>query len=835
MKKLNNKDYIYILSTILLFIAIIFSIVGTKYVNGSTVDWESQHWIFPEYFRTLFYDTKDLFPSFAFNLGAGENIYNFSYYGFLSPIVLMSYLFPSIKMVNFIEISMILVVIISDILMYYFLKKRFDSKITLIGTLLFLLSGPIIYHTHRHIMFISYMPFLLLALIGVDLYFDKNKKSLLIISIFLIIMSSYYYSIGSIICIVLYGIYKYIELNKKITFKKFIMDGIKFVLPIILGIMLSMVLILPTFYALKSGRPDITSSVNITKLLMPKFNFKEILYNSYTIGTTSILLIAIIYGFMSKHKNDKFLSIVFTLLILFPIIIFTLSGFMYERGKVLIPLLPLAILLISKFLNEYKLKHDKKFMILAIIISIIQIITYLKSKEYVFIIDVILVLIAYLLSIKYKNKNYLLYPILLTALVVCFINNSSDKLVTKEDLSLQFNTYNYDILNKIINSDENVYRVANDIMGKKNINRVINKDYYLPSIYSSLENPYYYDFTTNIIGNEMENNISTAITSSKNILFNTFIGTKYMITNGYEPIGYKNIEKSNIYINEKVLPIGYVTTNVLDKNTYDLLDKIEKPYALLTNAIVDTEEKTNYKNKVKEENIKYEVKNKNVEIDKKEDKYIIKSNEDGNLVLKLNKTYKDKILFIAFDMNYSESCKIGDTSITINGVKNTLSCRSWTYHNKNYKFNYSISSNNPIEELNIEFTKGKYEISNIKVYSLEYKYIEEFVDSVDKFVINKDLTKGDTIVGEINVNEMGYFILTIPYEDKGFHIHVDDKEMQYERINESFIGFKIDEGHHDIKIIYTAPYLLEGLIISITGYMIFLPVIYSDIFKKKRR
>ena len=263
MKKLNNKDYIYILSTILLFIAILFSIVGTKYVNGSTVDWESQHWIFPEYFRTLFYDTKDLFPSFAFNLGAGENIYNFSYYGFLSPIVLVSYLFPSIKMVNFIEISMILVVIISDILMYYFLKKRFDSKTTLIGTLLFLLSGPIIYHTHRHIMFISYMPFLLLALMGVDLYFDKNKKSLLVLSIFLIIMSSYYYSIGSIICVVLYEIYKYLEINKKITFKKFIIDGIKFILPILLGIMLSMILILPTFYALKSGRPDITIWLNV--------------------------------------------------------------------------------------------------------------------------------------------------------------------------------------------------------------------------------------------------------------------------------------------------------------------------------------------------------------------------------------------------------------------------------------------------------------------------------------------------------------------------------------------------------------------------------------------
>ena len=835
MRKMNNKDYIYILAIIILFIVILFFLVGTKYVNGSTMDWDSQHWIIPEYFRTLFYDTKDLFPSFAFNLGAGENIYNLSYYGFLSPIVLISYLFPSIKMVNFIEISMIFIVIISVILMYYFLRKRFDSKISLIGTLLFLLSGPVIFHTHRHIMFINYMPFLILSLIGVDLYFDKNKRTLLIISAFLIIMSSYYYSISSIICIVLYGIYEYIEMNKKITLKKFIIDGIKFILPILLGIMLSMILILPTFYALKSGRPDITSSVDVLKLLIPNINLKEILYNSYTIGTTSIFIVAIIYGLISKKTNDKFLSIIFLLIILFPIVMYILSGFMYVRGKVLIPLLPLAILLITTFLDKYRYNDNKKFVILLFVVSIVQIILYIKSKEYIFILDVLLVFIIYLLSLKYKNKNYLIYPLLLSTLIVCFINNYTDILVTKEDLSLQFNTYNYDKLNKVIDKDINIYRTANDMMGMKNINRVINKNYYLPSIYSSLENPYYYEFTTNTIGNEMENNISTAITSSKNIIFNTYMGTKYMITHGYEPIGYKNIKDSNVYINEKVLPIGYVTTNILDKNTYDLLDEIEKPYALLTNAVIDMDENTTYENKIKEENIKYEIIDSNVQINKEDEKYIINSNDSGKLLLKLDKTYKNEILFITFDMNYSESCIVGDTSITINGVKNTLSCKTWTYHNKNYKFNYTISSNEEIDKLNIEFVKGKYEISNIKVYSLDYNNILEFVESVDEFKIDKSLTKGDIIIGEINVTETGYFILSIPYEEKGFNIYVDDREVEYERVDESFIGFKIDEGYHNIKIVYTSPYLLEGLIISIMGYVIFLPIIYLDIFKKKRR
>ena len=58
--------------------------------------------------------------------------------------------------------------------------------------------------------------------------------------------------------------------------------------------------------------------------------------------------------------------------------------------------------------------------------------------------------------------------------------------------------------------------------------------------------------------------------------------------------------------------------------------------------------------------------------------------------------------------------------------------------------------------------------------------------------------------------------------------------IEYEKINDIFIGFPINEGYHDIKIIYTSPYLLEGMMISICGYMIFLPIIYNDIFRKKR-
>ena len=75
------------------------------------------------------------------------------------------------------------------------------------------------------------------------------------------------------------------------------------------------------------------------------------------------MLIAVLYGLFNKKKSDRFLSIVFSLLIVFPVFIYILSGFMYIRGKVLIPLLPLAILLITNFLSSYKKEKDNKFYI----------------------------------------------------------------------------------------------------------------------------------------------------------------------------------------------------------------------------------------------------------------------------------------------------------------------------------------------------------------------------------------------------------------------------------------------------------------------------------------
>ena len=171
-----KKDKKYLIIYILITLGVLIGFSCSNYLFGSNTDWLNQHTAFPEYFRKSFYTTHNFFPNFIFNLGSGQNIYNFSYYGLYNPLIIISYLFPMIKMQTYIIGVMLLVTLITTIMIYYFIKEKYDIKIAFISGLLYLLAAPILFNAHRHIMFVSYMPFLLLGLFGIEKY-NKNSNN----------------------------------------------------------------------------------------------------------------------------------------------------------------------------------------------------------------------------------------------------------------------------------------------------------------------------------------------------------------------------------------------------------------------------------------------------------------------------------------------------------------------------------------------------------------------------------------------------------------------------------------------------------------------------------
>lgn len=119
---------------------------GRYGVFGSKVDWISQHSVFPDYFRQQFYDTGDFFPEFAAGIGGGQNIYNFAYYGLYSPVFLLSYLLPFVKMSDYLIAASFTCLASAVVLLYFWLIKReFSQTVSFLTALLFLLSAPMIF------------------------------------------------------------------------------------------------------------------------------------------------------------------------------------------------------------------------------------------------------------------------------------------------------------------------------------------------------------------------------------------------------------------------------------------------------------------------------------------------------------------------------------------------------------------------------------------------------------------------------------------------------------------------------------------------------------------
>ena len=493
-----------------------------------------------------------------------------------------------------------------------------------------------------------------------------------------------------------------------------------------------------------------------------------LLYHPYSMGLTLISLVATTLMIFSKKKENRILSVIILLISIFPIFNFVLNGFLYINGKSLIPFIPLVLLNTADFLELIFSKLNKKVKI---------------------------VLITY---------------IMISASIVCFKCNLSEDLITPDTIEDSFYQYY---------SDDTLYRTNTSLIDKTYINKVRSPSEYKTTMYSSTFNKNYYDAYNDLFYNPKPNRNKFYMNSSTNILFQMYMGEKYIISREEYPndMYQKVFSKDDIFVyqNDYVLPIGYATTRNINIKDFEDLSYPENVVNMLGNSV--TSDETNIE-LIKIDNVKpsYTLHEKqNIEYTKiAEDGYLVEALENARITLEMDIELKNKLLFIGFDLEEQTY----DLSIQINDVKNKLTSKNARYKNGHTYFNFILFDN----LLNIQFDKGEYMIHHINISVIDLDYLKNVKNNVDHFIIDKDRTKGDSIVGKIDVKEENsYFVISIPY-DKGFSILVDGKKMNYQKVNKAFIGFKITKGNHDIEITYHAPYQKMGEILSLTGIIFLL-------------
>ena len=126
----------------------------------------------------------------------------------------------------------------------------------------------------------------------------------------------------------------------------------------------------------------------------------------------------------------------------------------------------------------------------------------------------------------------------------------------------------------------------------------------------------------------------------------------------------------------------------------------------------------------------------------------------------------------------------------------------------------------------MRFSKGKYRLSHVQAYlgSLPERSKALYQSEMQ---VDKKQTKDNVIQGTIQVKNDGWFITSIPY-DTHFKMYIDGKETKIEKVNTAFLGCKIGSGKHEVKIVYHAPGVTAGKMLSLIGIAGFLLLLVRE-------
>lgn len=730
----------------------------TSNVFGNTIDWYSQHVVIADALRHAIRSEHTLFPTYMKQLMGGGNIYHFSYYGYLRPDILIGALLIKVNMQTIIIAYSVLMMTLSVICCYIFLRQHTDDENICIFVSLLVLLSSIFFHSHKQIMFVNYMPYLFLALISIE---KKNFVAFTLCGS-MIVLHSYFYCVGCFIVCFIYLLYRYPQEWKKLL------------ISYVLIVLLTAILTIPTLYIIlmngKSGAPTQLSS-----LFIPSLNLKGLLYSKYGCGLTYISYILLVLALGDKQLRK--LSIVTLVSFYCPLVWFIMNGFLYARSKIMLVFIPIVAYIMCMMLVKIK-EGDVKLSKYAVILLIIPLffIDYPVSA----LIDCLFASLLLLQKRKHILYGYLVIPLL----VVSFINGPSSFYKPKKS---EKNVSQLVRRNKM-------HTVA-DLTTRQNVNQTHGNILKRVSGYTSTNNKHYNEFLFDTLRIPVPTNNRVAQNDTDNIFYLKTLGIDTVISERNAPYGYslKDQDKNvKLYQSNTALPQAYATSELMSEKQFK---KLSYPYTLdtLVNCAIVNKGNTHYQSQFVEEDPGFEK------------KYHIKNKVNKEITLK--RQTNNEIVVLECDVINNKPLK--GISMSVNGMKNKLASITNPYYHPHTHFTFVTTSN----QLKVSLSKGNYIIKNIKMHTLPATALHQQVDPLE---IKKT---SHVLEGKINVSKDGYFITRIPYE-KGYTMYIDNKKVNAEKVNQAFLGCRISKGTHQIKITFTPPGYTLACIISTIGVIL---------------
>ena len=893
-KKRDRYDALMLFGISVALLAVVVCTLARGYRYGSVIDWQSQHSVLPDVFRKHFYETGNLIPEFLPEVGAGQNAYNFSYYGMLNPLIFPSYLMPFVSMVTYVEALSVLILLSMAWLFYGWLRHMqahadvlgtvVSDRAIRLATCLFAFASPFLYHSHKQFVFISYIPFLLLALIGVDRWFLKRRGLLLASMVTALFLTSYLHAVAAVVAVSVYAVYRWWTMRERCTAVNggtasagasestdkipgtgvpgFFAAAIRYVGLVTAGAAAAGVLLIPTGIAVLAGRTSgNTPKESLLSLLIPKFPIHEVFYSGYGLGMTAIVLFAALaIVFWPRSRAERFLSAAFLLVCFWPVTRYLLNGFLYSRGKALIPFTAIAAFLVALWFdrafagdatkNAKKPVHWFIYLIVPTAAILCALWTGFLPESLGFAAEW-MVIPFLLFGGRRKSPWIFTAPLVAVAVVASVRYSVGDVFLERTVASRLHSPAKEALFAEAYDADPEASASAfrsDDISSPQYAaNAVYDGRYHTTGFYSSVYSRAYLDMVYGDLrlANPAVNDIS--VSPQADWTFQTLMGVRYVLAEdvadtaanvmkaklpaGYVPVASR--DGFTVARSEDAYALAFLPDTCMSLRQYKTLTPAERRVALLRYAVVDRDlPDVDFAGCGAAPEYLWEITTFLTEpVEGSDGVTRVPMRGDNDSFLVLLKEPLNRYLYFV-EMSVAEMGR-HRTTVYVNGIKNSLSGRENARPNGNYNFLFAVTEQREERFLRIKLPEDMSVISPVKIsgVSLEaLRALRNHVTMATDLVWEKD----GTLSGKINAGKAGTMCISVPYEG-AFAAKVDGEDVPVLRVDGGLIGIDVTEGMHEFVLTYHAPGKKAGVACSLLGMLALAYVGLAPICRRKKK
>jgi len=157
----------------------------------------------------------------------------------------------------------------------------------------------------------------------------------------------------------------------------------------------------------------------------------------------------------------------------------------------------------------------------------------------------------------------------------------------------------------------------------------------------------------------------------------------------------------------------------------------------------------------------------------------------------------------------------GSGFVTVNGKKVEFNPKHSTI------INLGFCKAGSSAELKINFDKSSSETGSFKVYAytLNIPAFEEAISLIRKKSMTIESFTDTSILGSVEAASDGLMVMSIPF-DKGWHVKVDNQEVETQAVDDCLLSFELLKGSHKIELWFFPEKLFMGIMITLVSVLI---------------